>query len=60
MLLASDDTIMGEKWTTVLPSKIDVDFFYSALPWKKASSIRTTGGRKFIFTLRNNNFEKYG
>ena len=22
---------MGEKWTTVLPSKIDVDFFYSVV-----------------------------
>ena len=29
MLLASDGIDIGEKWTTVLPSKIDVDFFYS-------------------------------
>ena len=28
MLLASDGITIGEKWTTVLPSKIDVDFFY--------------------------------
>ena len=30
MLLVSDGITIGEKWTTVLPSKIDVDFFYSA------------------------------
>ena len=29
MLLASDGITIGEKWTTVLPSEIDVDFFYS-------------------------------
>ena len=27
MLLASDGITIGEKWTTVLPSKIDGDFF---------------------------------
>ena len=27
MLLASDCVTIGEKWTTVLPSKIDVAFF---------------------------------
>ena len=27
MLLASDGITIGEKWTTVLPSKIDVDFY---------------------------------
>ena len=27
MLLASDSITIGEKWTTVLPSEIDVDFF---------------------------------
>ena len=30
MLLASDGITISEKWTTVLPSKIDGDFFYSA------------------------------
>ena len=30
MLLAFDGATLGENWTTVLPSKIDVDFFYSA------------------------------
>ena len=29
MLLASDGITIGEKWTTVLPSIIDGDFFYS-------------------------------
>ena len=29
MLLAFDGITIGEKWTTVLPSKVDVDFFYS-------------------------------
>ena len=29
MLLASDGVTIGEKGSTVLPSKIDVDFFYS-------------------------------
>ena len=29
MLLASDGINIGEKWTTVLPFKIDGDFFYS-------------------------------
>jgi len=31
MLLASDGFTIGEKWTTVLPPKIDVDIFYSVL-----------------------------
>ena len=29
MLLASDGITIGEMWTTVLPSKIDIDFSYS-------------------------------
>ena len=29
MLLSSDGITIGEKWTTVLPSEIDGDFFYS-------------------------------
>ena len=33
MLLASDGIAIGEKWTTVLPSKIDGDFFYSVHCW---------------------------
>ena len=31
MILASDGIAIGEKWTTVLPPKIDVDFFYSVV-----------------------------
>ena len=31
MLLASDGIAIGENWTTVLLSKIDVDFFYSVV-----------------------------
>ena len=27
MLLASDGITIGEKWTSVLPSEIDVEFF---------------------------------
>ena len=29
MLIASDGVTIGEKWTTVLPSEIDVDFFFT-------------------------------
>ena len=31
MLLATDGITIGEKWTTVLPSKIDIDFFNSVM-----------------------------
>ena len=30
MLLATGGITIGEKWTTVLPSKVDGDFFYRA------------------------------
>ena len=42
MLLASDGITIGEKGTTVLPSKIDVDFFYSAGPILGCSSVYFT------------------
>ena len=37
-----DAITVGEKWTTVLPSKIDVDFFYSAGPILGCSSVYFT------------------
>ena len=34
MLLACDGTTIGEKWKTVLPSKIDVEFFLQCIGGK--------------------------
>ena len=47
MLLASDGITIGEKWTTVLPSKIGVDFFYSV--WNTTSELLIVSGDMPIF-----------
>ena len=54
MLLASDGVTIGEKWTTVLPPKIDVDFFYSVhkiLPYPSTANFTTRT------LLRRQNFQ---